>query len=218
MAGLMTGMRPDEMPPEDGGAPREAMPPQGGGPDNSNVSPEEQQQYEGFVGNYLRLVYQDDEMRPALLESLGGDGNPVEGLANTAAMVVKRLVDSARGKGADISQDVIFHAGAEEIIPDLAELQADAKIADLGEQEIEAAMYRALDIYREAEMGEGNLDTETLSRDMAEMVEADKQGRLGEMVPGAEKAAQRLGREVEGEQGGRKPPEGPGNGLMTGMA
>lgn len=213
MAGLMMGMQggvPEGMPSDATGSMDGAAEQEG-----ANVSPEEQQQYDQFVGNYLRLVYENDQMRPALLKSLEGDGNPVEGLANTAAMVVKRLVDSARTKGGEISQDVIFHAGAQEIIPDLAELQADAKIADLGDEEIEAAMYRALDIYREAEMGEGNLDTQALSQDMAEMVEADKQGKLGEMVPGAEKAAQRLGREVAAEEGDERPR---GNGLMMGMA
>jgi hypothetical protein len=161
-----------------------------------NVSPEEQKQYDQFVNNAYSLIYSSDNggkaiVRPQILNSLKGNGDPKEGLATTVALVVKRTADSARESGMDISGDVMLHGG-QEILEDLADLQREAGIADLSAEEIEGAMYRALDLYRETAQADGSLDTAALAQDFKQMVDADKAGRLDEVVPGASKAAERL--------------------------
>lgn len=155
-----------------------------------NVSPEEQQQYEQFVGNAMTLIY-DEDRTPRMLAGLKGAGNPAEGLASTAVTVVKGLADSAEQNGVQISPDVMMHGGLE-IIEELADLQREAGIADLTPEEIEGAFYRALDLYRESATAEGKLDTAALEQDFAVMQQADQQGRLGEVLPGADQAAQRF--------------------------
>src|SRR5690625_2194710 len=84
-----------------------------------NVSPAEQAQYDHFVEHALSLIY-DERSLPQVIRSLGGHGDPIEGLATTAIMVITRLEDIAGGHGA-IDGDILFHGGVE-IIEDLADL------------------------------------------------------------------------------------------------
>ena len=154
--------------------------------------PEEQRAYETFVGNALNVIYRDDKVAPAILRSLEGDGNPREGLADTAANVVKRLIDSAVDNGGGgLTGDVVMHGGLA-IVEDLAEVQREAGIADLSEEEIEGAYYRAADRVREALQKDGTLDGAPFWEDMRAMVRANEAGNLDDVVPGAEEAAGRL--------------------------
>jgi len=104
--------------PSNGAAPggeRRASAP-GGNPDQAS--------YEMFVKNGARLIY-DEKATEQILKSLDGAGNPVEGLANTLASVVMRLVDSAEKKGAQLSPDVILH-GTGELIEVLADFSKES--------------------------------------------------------------------------------------------
>jgi hypothetical protein len=182
-----------------------------------NVSPEEQAQYDAFMANYMKMAYSKD-VGPKLLDALGGDGgDPVEGLAQATAFIVKRLADGAREAGAEMSQDVLFHGG-KEIVEDLAEMQADAGFADLDENQIEQAMYRALDIYREAAMADGTLNTEALAQDMQSLVEAEQAGALDQVLPGANQAAEKLQSETGGQSQEDAPAAPQGRGLANGGA
>lgn len=158
--------------------------------EESNVSPEEQEVYDQVVGNALKLI-SDPKTRSGILDTLKGDGNPREGLAMAAATVAKRVMDSASQNGVKVPGDVMLPAG-QEIVEALAEVQANAGIADLSEDEIEGAFLRGLDLFREMATADGSLDAEPFKQDFAAMVEADKAGSLDQVVPGASEAAQRL--------------------------
>lgn len=203
MAGLMREQAPppgEEMPPE---APEgEEM---AEGEEESNVPPEEQQQYDQFVANGMNIIYSDEAM-PQLLETLKGDGNPVEGLANALVAVVSRLDDSAKGAGLDVEGDIKMHGG-KELMDQLVELAETAGVHEYTPDEVESAFFMALDLYRENQMQQGTLPTEELSQDMSELVQADQEGRLEEIAPGATEYAQRKG-------GGAPPEEEQGAGLM----
>jgi hypothetical protein len=114
MAGLMNTQKPPPAaaPP---GQPPGAPPASGGG---------DQASYERFVRNGMRLIYSEKTLE-SVLRSLDGDGNPVEGLANTIASVVTRLTDSAAQKGVDLAPDVVLH-GAGELIEQLADLSKES--------------------------------------------------------------------------------------------
>jgi hypothetical protein len=159
-----------------------------------NVTPEEQEVYEQVVANAQMLIY-DKKSMGGIVESLKGDGVPIEGLANTAVMVAKKVFDSAAEGGVSVPGDVMFHAGAE-IVEELADLQKEAGIADLSQEQIDGAFLRAQDIYREMSEADGTVDREAAAQDMQALVEADQAGRLDEVLPGASAAAQRY-------QGGR---------------
>lgn len=190
MAGLMnTGatktadvpMRSDGMAAD---APRRGNERPSGG-DQPNVSPEEQAQYDQFVNKGFEVIY-DKRTLPQVLDTLKGGDDPQAGLANATAMVVMRLEDSAKQAGKPIPPDVVFHGGVE-ILEDLANLASEAGIHDFSEEEIEGALYQALDVYRSTRQKQGELDEGAIKQDFSEIVEADRQGRLGEMVPGLEK-------------------------------
>lgn len=165
------------------GAPT-AGPGEGTPGDESNVSPEEQAQYDDFVDKGLQLIY-DDKAMPQVLQILRGDGDPKEGLANAAVMIVMRLEDSARQAGKQLSQDVIYHGGVE-ILEDLANLSKESGIHSFTDQDREGALYQALDIYRSMRQQQGTLHQEEIEQDFAEILEADRAGQLGAMLPGAE--------------------------------
>ena len=76
----------------------------------SNVTPEEQQVYDQVVGNALKMI-SSPKTRGGILMTLQGDGNPEEGLANAAATVAKRVMDSAKQNGMQIPGDIMLPAG-----------------------------------------------------------------------------------------------------------
>ncbi len=181
------------------------MPQQGMSAEGEQASPEEQQQYDMFVNNAYQMLY-DDKVLPGVLKSLQGNGDPKEGLANTAAMVVMRVEESAKQNGREISPDVLYHGGTE-ILESLAETAEAAGLHEYSEDELEGALYRALDIYRE--MKGGQLNRDAIQQDFAAIVQADQQGNLTDMLP-----------QLKGMKGGggeRKPqPQGLGKGMGDG--
>ena len=155
---------------------------QGGGEEQPNVSPEEQAQYDRFVDNAFSAIY-DDKSLPQIIESLRGDGNPVDGLANTAVSVVVRVQDSAEKAGQEISPDVVFHAGTE-ILEDLAGLAEKAGVHEFTTEEIEGAAFQAMDLYREMKGRDGGAGRPQIVEDFNQIVALDQAGRLDEVAPG----------------------------------
>lgn len=179
------GPPPGSAPRPGAGAPGEAPP----GEEESNVSPEEQAEYEQFVTNGMQLMY-SEELMDQILQNIEGKGNPVEGLATSAAMLVMRLEDSAEEQDREISPDVKFHGGSE-LLEQMAELAQEAGIHEYSDEEIESAYYLALDTYRATRQEQGKLDMDEINQDMEQLVQADQQGRLDELVPGASAYAER---------------------------
>ena len=153
-----------------------------------NVTAEEQDMYDATVGQAYNLIY-DDKAMPAVLERLAA-GDPVESLATTTVMVMARVEDSAMKEDIKIPGDVMLHAGME-VLGDLAGLAADANIHTFDKSEKEAALYQALDQYRQMREGQGRLDRETLRQEWNQLMQAEQEGRLEEVLPGAGKLAQR---------------------------
>ena len=173
-----------------GGAPAGAPAPaagvpapgQGGGEDQPNVTPEEQAQYDQFIDNAFSAIY-DEKSLPQIIESLKGNGNPVDGLANTAVAVVTRVEDSAEKAGQALSPDVVFNAGSE-ILEDLAELASKAGIHEFTPDEVEGALFQAMDLYREMRGRDGGAARPQIVEDFNQIVELDQAGKLDEVAPG----------------------------------
>ena len=157
-------------------------PAQGDSGEQPNVSPEEQAIYEQFVNNAFSAIY-DEKSLPSIIESLKGDGNPVEGLANTAVGVVARVQDSAEQAGQALPPEVVFQAGVE-ILEDLAELAEKAGVHDFTPEELEGATFQAMDRYRELKGGADGAAFQGAKEDFNKIVAIDQAGRLDEAVPG----------------------------------
>lgn len=178
----------------------------GGEDEQPNVTPEEQAQYDDFMDKALQLAY-NAKFFPQLLERITKASSPVEGLAAVTVAVVKRVADSG---GQKYGGDVVFKAGTE-LLEDLAQTASKAGTHDFTEQELEGALYRAMDMYRE-QSGDLGQDP-NIQADFGQLVEADRAGTLDQIVPGlAEKFGQ--GQQPEAAQQQQPRTRGMMNGVM----
>ncbi len=134
--------------------------------DDGNVSPEEQAQYEEFVLNGVQILH-DEKGLETMLQSIGGDGDPVEGLATTVSSIVMRLEDSAAQSGQQISSDVVMHGGVE-IMEQAVELAEQAGL-EISEKQMESALVVAFEMYRNTRQESGQLQGDPFAQDLAEL-------------------------------------------------
>lgn len=166
--------------------------------DETNVSPEEQQLYNEFVKNGMKLLYNEKGTK-AIVKALDGGGNPVQGLANTLVAIVSRLDQSAKEKGKEFPGDVMLH-GAQELLEQMADFSEQSGGYAYDEKEMETAFYMALDMYRQNMQDAGQLDQKMYQGEMAELETQDEQGMIEDVLPGITAAAQ--------EMQGMEPPPG----------
>lgn len=164
--------------------------------DEPNVSPQEQQEYNQFVANGMKLMYQPEGLN-TVVSSLMGAGTPVEGLAATLVMLVKRLEDSATQNGQTINPDVMYQ-GSIELLEQLGEMQKEAGVHDPSEEELGDALLLALDQYREMKTAEGTLDSDAIGAEFEMLRQAEQDGSLEEILPGI----------TEYSQNAQQPPQG----------
>ncbi|MDO8534629.1 MAG: hypothetical protein Q7S17_07810, partial [Xanthobacteraceae bacterium] len=143
-----------------------------------NVTPEEQAAYSKFMDNALKLIY-DPKTFKTVLKSLAGTRDPVDNLANTAAIIVERLTSSAKKAGAPIDPAVLMN-GATEIVEDLANTAGPehARIHDFTQEELNAADIRMKDLVRQLLIKSGAIDPEAMKQEFQGLAQADQQGKL----------------------------------------
>lgn len=200
MAGLLssTVLTPPSQPPGQTGMPQEfAEDTVGDDEGKEPATPEEQEAKDAFVKEGLKLIYEGGEVRPTILEFLDEDPSdliavlgdteqlqnptPPVTLAATTVMVVLEVI---RRAGPENKPDdlIIFHGGVE-ILEDLANLATEAGVHDYSQDEINTAWLMAQDIYREAATAQGLVDPDALKGEFDEIVTADKNGQLGDVLP-----------------------------------
>lgn len=176
------------------------------------ATPEEQAQYDALVTGAYELMYADGEVRPTILEFLDenpedlrkifgealpldepADPNDPEGptiweaqgpVIALAATTVIILLEVLRQGGNERPEGyVILHAGTE-ILEDIAEISEKAGKHTFTQEEMGEALRKGADLFREAAAEEGMIDLDQVKAEFGEVVDADKQGRLGDVVPG----------------------------------
>lgn len=113
--------------------------------DMPNASPQEQRQYDDFVRKGLALLYSRQTF-PATLQRLRASDDPIDGLASVIALVAMRLHDTAAKTG----------------------------IHSYSQQELEGALYRAIDIYRETEQQQGGIDRQAAQQQWGQLMAGDQ--------------------------------------------
>lgn len=146
------------------------------GVEDVTATPEEQDQYDRFIDKAIELISKPDVFRSLMTRI---DQDPVDGLAVAAVTAVQRVQAAAERAGEKIDGGVMFHGGVE-IIETLADDAATLGIYDFTPEDLEAATYRAMDLYRESMPP----DPAAVQDDMQALLEADRAGRLGEVLPG----------------------------------
>lgn len=178
------------------------------------ATPEEQAQYEQIVAQAMNLIY-GETVTTAILKMLQGEGDPIEGLAQTASTVILRTLQSGDQAGVKFSGDVVLNAGTE-IFEDLANLSKEAGIKDFeaDPEAMEAAYFRTLDGVRVQLQSAGRLNQDAARSDLARLEEMDKSGELGSLM---RRLAERDdSRKKEASEPGR--PNGGGLGGAAGMS
>lgn len=152
--------------------------------EQGNVAPEEQQAYDQFVSQGMKLIFNEQTL-PSLLKMIDGDGDPVIGLASAATNVIMRLVTS---EGAPKFDPAVLLHGGTEILEILANAAEESKLHDFTPEELQQAELRTLDMVRDQMTKAGLIDGEALKGEFAQIAQADKEGSLDQMLPGLEKA------------------------------
>jgi hypothetical protein len=149
--------------------------------EEQQASPEEQAQYEHFIAKGYEIIY-DQKMLPKIIAMLEGGGDPVEGLARAASLVVGRLIDLATKAGDKLPGDVLLHAGTA-VFEDLANLSRVAKIKDFSTDQdaFEAAYFKALDMLRQRLQESGGIDQAAAAADLDKLQQMDQAGELEAM-------------------------------------
>lgn len=127
-----------------------------------NVTPEQQQEYNKFVGFSLMTMAQDGFLEKAK-KAMEANPSIEDGMAQIGANVAYRVFTKARQEGQTISPAVLVHGGAE-IMEKVGEMAGAAGIEVTPEQ-IEDAYYMAADIMNEKLTEMGIMDEEFAAED-----------------------------------------------------
>lgn len=202
MAGLLSNIEPDRAP--------SARDDVVADDDTPNVSPEEQATYERLVDQAFKLMYEGGEVRPFILQLLDNDPDdlreifgdalpldepdpdgsgktmweaqgPIIALAATTCVVA---MEAVRRSDIDPEEDgyIILHAGAQ-ILEDIAEISEKSGKHNFTQDEVNEAMRKAADLYRAAGSEEGLVNLDRAKQEFNEIVAADKEGRIGDILP-----------------------------------
>lgn len=158
------------------------------------ANPIEQQDYEQFLNNCFKLMYSSDNDFASLkmiLQQLASPKDPGATLANITVTIVHKAEDSARASGLKPDSSTILEAG-KTVLEDVASLAFRARLQDYTEAQLEGAFYRAIDQYRAMSDAAGTLDKAAAQKEFAAMVQAEKDGTLDRVVPGATEAGNHL--------------------------
>lgn len=197
---------------------KEKMPPPDvAGAEGTPASDEEQAMYDRFVHAADQVAF-DPERLAATREALMGSGDPVEGLANTAASIVKVVMDLAAQQGSPVPPDVAFAAG-QEVFEMLAAYGDAVGISEFGMEgdgpaspELEHAFLRGLDMVRMQMQAEGQIDQQAAAADLQQFAQAEAAGQLPPAMQAAIEQASAAGGaapipEAPPDQGGMVPPQ-----------
>jgi len=164
MAGLMdptAGAAPEPM-----AAPDEEQPLVDG---QVAATPEEDAANAEFIAQVQMVIY-DKSFFPTVLDRLD-DENPKEALANTAAMIVRRVYDSAKEAGKDYPGDIVMNP-ATEIYEDLADVASKFGYIDFeaDPDAFEGGYFLLLDTIRVIAQEAGLLDQDEVNADFERMI------------------------------------------------
>ena len=149
------------------------------GSEGVNATKEEQDQYNIFVDNGLKLLYSKKSF-DAILKRLKLD--PVEGVASVVAATVARLDESFTQNGGRLDDAVILH-GTKELVEVVVDTVESAGIHEYTKEDLTTVMLETMDMLRGIKQANGSLDVEEHTREMATLAEMDRSGALEKEAP-----------------------------------
>lgn len=122
---------------------------------NTQVSPEKQAIYNRVAPKALGMIH-SPKTRDQIVKRLGV-GDPVQAVAQVTIMILTQVTTSAKEAKYNIHDDVLAIVG-HEVINNLIEVSEAAGIHKFTDEEKEAAMYAATDLYLQNKEKSGELD------------------------------------------------------------
>jgi hypothetical protein len=191
--------------------------------EGGNVSPEEQEAYEDFVLAGMELLFAGGKAKPEIVKLLDDDPSdiraalgdviddetwaqkgPIAALAAASVIVVSQVIEQM---GSPPEASIVFHGG-KELLEQIAELGEKAGIRDYSEAELGEAFRMGADLYREVAKDRGWIDEEEAKAEFEGLKTAEKEGRLGEILPElaqGETGDGGAGADTAGGSGGARP-------------
>jgi hypothetical protein len=159
------------------------------GGEMQQASPEEQQAYEQFVGNGMKLMYSPKSF-PQIVEILQPDEgqDPKEALATAASTIVMRVIQSAEQAGKPVPPDILLHGGTE-IFEELADLATKVGAHDFANDPdaMEGALFIAMDQMRTMMEQSGKIDQASAQEEFGRLQQMSESGDLETMLMGLAK-------------------------------
>ena len=156
------------------------------------------------VGEFIAACYEqiyggqsvDGELNPQVAAMLRQGGNPVEGLANVAAMVVSTEAPNQEGVTGEV-----LHLATIEMVGELADRSQEEGLYDYADEEIESAIALATAQTAEQSQGvEGAYDTPGMVNDFNQLKSMSEDGSLDGLLEQVSSGQDAMN--TEGEQGG----------------
>lgn len=196
--GLLSSASPVAMAAEPSEA---ALPPQ------EPASPEEQRIYDSFVEGIYRTVFKDkNRIRPLVASIVDEEGDPKSDLATAAAGIVHAAGQSAKAKRRPVPTEIQF-AALEEITESLADFVEKVTGREIFPQEVlDGAFLQAASTLGDMLVQSGDLSREEAQRDLQELAQKDREGRLAEEDPELVAAA-KFYNEIGIRPPGQRPPQ-----------
>jgi hypothetical protein len=163
----------------------------------SNVTPQEQEQYDTIVVAALSFLYADGATKMVvqkLKDEASGNGGLAQAIGHTCAMILRSIKRALAQQNKQVPPDIMFHAGAE-VIAEIITIAEHAGLAKEGDEALlRDAAFRAVKTYGDIELQTGELGPQQrqgAQQEMAQlkgMVPQKKQGLVDQnMAPqGAE--------------------------------
>jgi hypothetical protein len=127
------------------------------GEEQSNASPEEQEQYDMVMTAALSMIYGDQSL-PTVVEKLASDKEELgKAIGHTAAMILMSIKGGVERQGREVSGDILFNAG-QEVVSELIEVAISSKLMDESQtdQILEQALTEGMRVFGEAELKSPN--------------------------------------------------------------
>lgn len=177
-----------------------------GSPAGQEATPEEQAAMDRFVQNAVQLMsdpqsgqlsapvqaHLQGQFEPEVMQMFSAvqpphnPQSPIDNIAFTGLLIVMTVDASAHESGFQAGNDVVLNAGIDimDILTDEAKRMGLVGGAD---EDVQNAVARAVDVYQQIDGP--RVDKQALAAEFEELVQADKEGRLEEVLPGASKFA-----------------------------
>lgn len=144
------------------------------------ASPEQQAEYNKFVGFGMRLLF-SDKVSMDSIEMLQKAGNKIEGAAQVLASIVTRLYTSQVEQGQQPMPEVVLH-GSWELLDNVIQLAMASGMEDFSEDDREGAFFMAADLLRANLAKAGMIDPEIVKQDVAALHEMEDSGQMSEFA------------------------------------